>query len=542
MKKNPSTFYFIFLLAIIISFSACDENNDGTDDIPEEILQIFEKPLYSQAVWGLRVEDAETGELIYDLQSNRDFLIGSVRKLYSVGVYLNEVGSEHLFVTPVHRQGNVNEAGVLDGDLILVAEGDLTMGGRRNPDGTMAITDFDHNEANSLGNAELTEPNPLWGYGSLAKQVFDSGITEINGEIIIDDRLFEPFEFRDENWDVRPIFINDDVVDVIMNPTEPVDPASVDYRPKSSAFEVVSGLLTAGAGVGENVLLSPEEPECIGEENCTGSVTGELPVDFIPPLTDSFPLIQTFRITEPSNYARTVFIEELVKAGVTVNADAIGLNPEESLPPVNSYTEDTKVAELISLPYSEYAKLILKVSYNIGADTSLVLYGLTQGVNNIESSLDVERTTLTEDFGINGNDFDFVDGSGGGFTTAKNKATTKFLEDMIQKAVFPEYFDALPILAEDGSLAFISDFLSDPTLAGAAGNVRAKTGTFIEGLDPNPPDFRAQALAGYIDAKSGRRLIFSIVVNDVGPIMSLDPVLETFQDQGTISAIIWRDN
>lgn len=541
MKYNKHTTFLISFLLVIITLTACDSNNDGTDAIPEEILQIFEKPVYSQAVWGFRVEDAETGELIYDLESERDFLIGSVRKLYSVGVYLNEVGSQHLFVTPVHRQGVVNDAGVLNGDLVLVADGDLTMGGRRNPDGTMAITDFDHNEANSLGNAELSEPNPLWGYESLAKQVFESGITEITGEIIIDDRLFEPFEFRDE-FDVRPIFVNDDVVDVIMNPTEPGEPASLDYRPKSAAFEVLSGLLTAGEGVEEDVLLSPEEPECIGEEGCTGSVTGELPVDFMPPLTDSFPLVQTFRITQPSNYARTVFIEELINAGVTVNADAIGINPEESLPPVNSYTDDTKVAELVSLPYSEYAKLILKVSYNIGADTSLVLYGLTQGVNNIESSLDAERKTLTEQFGINGNDFDFVDGSGGGFSTAKSKATTKLLKDMRQKAVFPEYFDALPGLAEDGSLVFISDFLSDPTLAGAAGNVKAKTGTFVQGLDPNPPDFKAQALAGYIDAKSGRKLIFSIVVNNVGPIMNLDPVLETFQDQGTISAIIWRDN
>ena len=539
--KNPSIkFYIIFLLSFSVSFMGCDKNNDGTDDIPEEILQIFENPLYSNAVWGLRVVDADTGELIYDLESKRDFLIGSVRKLYSVGLLLNQVGSDHIFITPVHRQGEVNGEGTLDGDLILVAQGDLTMGGRRNANGTMAISDFDHNEANSLGNAELTQPNPLAGYESLAKQVFDSGIKEITGEIIIDDRLFEPFEFRGE-FDVRPIFVNDDVVDVIMNPTEPGEAASVEHRPISEAFDIESGLLTASAGEDEDVILSPTEPECIGMTDCTGSVTGELPVDFIPPLTDAFPFIQTFRITEPSNYARTVFIEELKKAGVTVNTNVVGLNPVEKLPPENSYTNDTKVAELISLPFSEYAKLILKVSYNIGAETSLVLYGLTQGVNNIEDSLDVERKSLTEDFGINGNDFDFVDGSGGGFTTATNKATIKLLDDMTEKAVFPEYFDALPILAEDGSLSFVTDFESDPTLAGAAGNVRAKTGTFIEGTS-NGPDFRTQALAGYIDTKSGKRLLFSLVVNDVGIINGLDPVLETFQEQGAITAIIWRDN
>jgi len=186
-----------------------------------------------------------------------------------VGVSLDELGSDHMFVTPVHRQGEVDGEGVLNGDLILVAEGDLTMGGRRNPDDTMAISNFDHNEANSLGNAELTAPDPLAGYESLAQQVFNSGIKEISGDIIIDDRLFEPFLYRGE-FDVRPIFVNDDVVDVIMNPTEPGKPASVEYRPLSEAFGIKSDLQTANAGKEVDVFLFPEESDCIGEPDCKG--------------------------------------------------------------------------------------------------------------------------------------------------------------------------------------------------------------------------------------------------------------------------------
>jgi hypothetical protein len=36
----------------------------------------------------------------------------------------------------------VSNRGVLQGDLILVASGDLTMGGRTNPDGTVAVSDL----------------------------------------------------------------------------------------------------------------------------------------------------------------------------------------------------------------------------------------------------------------------------------------------------------------------------------------------------------------------------------------------------------------
>ncbi|MGB7293326.1 MAG: D-alanyl-D-alanine carboxypeptidase [Thermodesulfobacteriota bacterium] len=529
--------YFSILGAVIFSIglfaNSCD--NGGS-----QIQEIMNKRLYRKAIWGLRVADLETGEVIFDLQSDFDFFIGSVRKLFSSGVSMNELGADHRFVTPVHRQGEVNGGGVLEGDLILVASGDLTMGGRRNPDGTLAISDFDHNEANSLGNAELTAPDLLAGYDQLAQQVANSGIVEINGDVIIDDRLFEPFNFRGE-FDVRPIFVNDDVVDVIINPTAPGELASVDWRPKTAAFGVDSDLLTGSEGEEEDIELSPEFPSCIGLDNCFGMVTGQLPIDFEPPLTEKFPLIQTFRIVEPSIYARTIFIEALERAGVTVDTNPVGPNPTEKLPPKDSYTPDTIVAVLVSLPYSQYIKLILKVSYNIGADVSLVLYGLTQGVDTIGEALAVERETLVNDFGVPGDQFFFVDGSGGGLTTATNKAVLKLLEDMSKKEVFPEFFDALPILAVDGSLGFVQDFLANPTLRGAKGNVRAKTGTFVEG-DETGFLIRGQGFAGYIDAKSGRRLIYALFVNNVESQNVIEDLLQIFQDQGTISAIIWREN
>lgn len=87
----------------------------------------------------------------------------------------------------------------------------------------------------------------------------------------------------------------------------------------------------------------------------------------------------------------------------------------------------------------------------------------------------------------------------------------------------------------------MTDFEAAPTLAGAKGKVRAKTGTFVEGTETDL-NVKAQALAGYIEAKSGRRLAFTNAVNDVGPLSSIDEVLDVFQDQGKISAIVWRDN
>src|SRR5215510_13148946 len=162
-------FILTFLLLITAAFGLIGGcNNSGSANIPPDIQAIFDKPLYKNSIWGLRVVDLKTGEVLINLRPDYNFFIGSVRKVFSVGELMNEVGAAHTSATPIHRQGTVGKGGVLHGDLILVASGDLTMGGRTNPDGSIAVSNFDHNEANALGNAVLTAPNPLAGYRSLA--------------------------------------------------------------------------------------------------------------------------------------------------------------------------------------------------------------------------------------------------------------------------------------------------------------------------------------------------------------------------------------
>lgn len=530
------------LLAFTVQGGCSNHNSNGeSPSASQEIEAIFNKEIYQDSTWAMRVVDMESGEIVFDQNSDEKLFIGSVRKVFTIAEALQAFGPQYTFHTPVHRRGQVTAQGVLDGDLILVASGDFTMGGRRTADGTMAITNLDHNEANTLGNGELTTPNPLWGYDSLAEQISASGVTSITGDIIIDDRLFEPFRFRGE-FDVRPIFVNDNAVDVMIAPTSPGSLATVDYRPMSQAFSVESNLLTVSPGIEEDVEFIPEFPDCIGSPACSGAVIGSLPVDFDPPLTGAFPWVQTFRIVEPQNYARTVFIEALERAGVTVsNANPIASNPSAMLPPPDSYTDNTLLAELVSLPFSEYAKFVLKVSYNIGSDVSLVLWGLTEGVDSMEDSLVRERENLTQNVGIAEEEFLFVDGSGGGPTTATIDAIIRMLEYSSEQTFFPELFHALPVLGVDGSLAFANEFESDPTLAGAKGNAFAKTGTYALGNEIGIL-VKGRSMAGFIDTRGGRRLMYSVVVNDVQlEGYDIENLLAVSSDQATITAILWRD-
>jgi len=525
---------YTVLAATLMSFIGA---GPSTPAVPSDIRTVFAKPMYKNATWALRVLDGS--KILVDYHSNQKLFIGSVRKVFSVGQLLDAVGGSHRYDTPVYRTGIVR-AGVLRGNLIIVASGDLTMGGRTNPDGSIAVSDWDHNEADSLGNAILTKPNPLAGYDRLARAVKAAGISRVDGEIVVDDRLFKPFDFRGE-FDVRPIFVNDDAVDLTITPGGSVGAkSSVVHRPASSALAIDNRLRNGARKSKDALKIAPQYPSCIGSPGCSASIQGSLPIDFAPPLTGTNTLVQTVRITQPSNYARTIFIESLRKAGVTVGAPTVEQNPVRLLPSSSAYSRANQVAVLPGMTYAQDAKLILKISYNIGADTSLVLFGVTHGANSMPAALSVERKNLATRFGIPASDYHFVDGSGGGDTTATSTAVTKMLQELQGRPAFSTLYEDLPILAVDGSLASVKDFEKDPTLAGAASHVRAKTGTYVAASASGAPVLKGQAFGGYITTKRGKHLIFQLVVNNV-PITSIADVINVFQDEGTISAMLWRD-
>ena len=513
---------------LIICTAAFGRSNGG---VPRAIREIMQKPRYSEATWALRVIDVKSGEVIYNLNSRQKLLTGSVRKLYSVGVTLNELGADHRFKTPVFRNGKVDASGDLKGDLILVAQGDLTMGGRDNGDDTVAITDFDHNDANNLGGAILTTPDPLAGLDKLAAQVAASGITKVSGEVVIDDRLFGEFRVPNQRLLITPIVINDNRIDVTILPTQPGERARVEWRPHTAAFEVTNDVVTVAKGDKTNVTLTKTSPH-------EGIVSGQIAEGYVPPLAGVQTLVQTFRIDDPeapqdpAAFARTTFIEALQRAGVSVRARLVGPNPSDKLPPPDAYRAHRQVAELVSAPYAQYSKLILKVSHNLGANLSLMLFGLTHDVNTIQNALSVEAATLVDHYGLPGNGFDFpTNGSGSPDSRASAATTVKLLLSMSRRRTFPSYFDSLPILGVDGSLAEIG--IGTP----AQGKVFAKTGTFLD-----DGKIKAQVLSGYIHARSGRRLAYALFVNDAGAFTDIADVINVIQDEGAISTVIQQLN
>ena len=97
----------------------------------------------------------------------------------------------------------------------------------------------------------------------------------------------------------------------------------------------------------------------------------------------------------------------------------------------------------------------MKVSYNLGADDSLVHFGLPRGVRTQADSLGAERRVLASDFGLNPAEIEFIDGSGDGEPRASNRAVVGLLITVTKRPVASDYLVSFPLLGVDGSLELV---------------------------------------------------------------------------------------
>ncbi|WP_259311314.1 D-alanyl-D-alanine carboxypeptidase/D-alanyl-D-alanine endopeptidase [Capillimicrobium parvum] len=486
-------------------------------EVPASVTGAFDavtgEARYANSTWGWDVVDMATGESLYRRNANEQFVPGSIIKDYAAAAVLRALGPGYRFRTPVHALGRVRR-GVLRGDLALVGTGDFSFGLRNRPDDTLAFTDFDHNEAGTLPFAQQLEGvDPLAGVRQLARAVRRSGIRRVSGDVVVDNRLFTPFD----GWPDGPIdsiWINENLIDITVAPTSPGRRATVRWRPHTSAYRVVSRAKTTPPG-GETALSVEDAGHGVIE------VHGEIPAGADPQL-------QKFVLPDPARFARTAFVEALERAGVRVDAPAPAPNRQRLLPRRGRYPSGSRVAQFVSPPLSEYVKIVLKVSYNRGAQLFGCLVAVARGSRDCNDAAAGMMRTVTP-LGVSPASTFLFDPAGSiDVARATPGDMTAFHRAVAGQPYGPALEAGLPILGRDGSLATT---LEDSP---AAGHVFAKTGTRAT----NTPDGRtlllAQTLVGYITTQSGRRLSFALMVNNV-PLREFTDILDIFRGQGLMT-------
>src|SRR5947209_13959626 len=160
LRRRP--FVACALVLVLLQFVPVPVLAGAVERWSARLEQVINGPNYKQAHWGVLVVDSQTGETVYERNADRLFIPASVTKLFSVAVALALLGVDFRFETPVYRRGRL-VGNRLEGDLILVAVGDVTLGGRNGPKGDeLVFRDHDHTYA-AGGKAELTDTDPLLG-------------------------------------------------------------------------------------------------------------------------------------------------------------------------------------------------------------------------------------------------------------------------------------------------------------------------------------------------------------------------------------------
>ena len=466
-------------------------------ELGKQIDAVIDGPDYRHAAWGVLVVNAKTGESVYERNPETMLAPASVTKLFTCAAALVALGPDAVAETAVYQRGVVAN-GTLRGDLILHAAGDLTFGGRTK-DGKTVFKDKDHTYANSgLGEAELTDTDPLAALDDLAKQIKAAGITQLDGEVLIDDRLFARTRGSGSGPDaISPILVNDNVIDILIEPgAKAGEPAKVTARPESAAYHM-DAVVTTGA----EKSAAAVQMQQVGVNQFT--VRGKVPAG-------GKPVVRIYPVEEPAIVARTLFIEALRRNGVRTTAAV--LRPIAfNLPAKDAYAKLPKVASFTSPPFKEAITVTLKVSHNLYASTLPCLVAASKGLTTAEEGLREERKILKE-LGVDVNQVSFGGGAGGApadHVTAR--ATVQLLQGMSKRPEWAAYKAALPVLGVDGTLAE-----AVPAGSPAKGKVHAKTGTLIWLDAANERSMlKSKALAGTMTTKDGTELFFAMFVNNV---------------------------
>lgn len=501
------------LAAVLTGFASL---NASEKPLPEAMQKVMHQPKYDHSFWGIYAKDLQTGEVLYDLNSEKLFSPGSTTKLFTMAALLHTFGDDYRFKTPVFASGKIDK-GQLQGNLILVAQGDLTLGGRELKDSDkIAYTKMDHSYANDIPGAILTPENPLNGLNELAKQVYQSGIREVNGDVIIDDSLFETTEKRDMM--ITPIMINENLIDLVINPSAIGQQAQLTWRPQVPGYEVDNQIKTVAKERALAIDISSDES---GHKIL---LKGTIPME-------QHDIVRTFSIKDPKAFARAAFIQALQKQNVQVN---VSEKKTDQIP--SSYRDLPRVALWTSPPLSEYAKLILKVSHNLGANLAPLLLASHEGKKTFAEGMKLLGDFAIQEVKLSPDAFVYIDGAGGNENRFTPQAEIQLLEYLHKQspAQFQRFFDGLPILGVDGSL---EDFGKGSS---AVGKVRAKPGTGVSyNLGTDKFFLITQALTGYIEGRNGHLLAYMVVVNNA-TMPAIEDIFPMFEDDSRLSNIIYN--
>jgi D-alanyl-D-alanine carboxypeptidase/D-alanyl-D-alanine-endopeptidase (penicillin-binding protein 4) len=398
------------------------------------------------------------GDTLFSQNPDAMMQPASTMKMYTSAVALDRFGPDYRFRTPALRDGPVGPDGTLAGNLYLRGSGDPSLGPR-----------FWHDEA------------PM---DVLAKEIAAAGVKHIHGDIVGDATAFDG-QLIPDGWKtsylgasyaarVSALSLNENLVWVIVKPEG--GKASVTLDPATTAIPVESSVSLA-AGGGGRISASRRPDGSIVVRGSVGSHAG--------------PLKYSFVVDDPPLFVTGALRAALQKVGVTVDGQTrLGPTPASAV----------EVAALSSPPLAQIIGEMDRESINVVAEMLFrdAAHAAGNQVGSAQTGLANLREFLSTKVGTHPSVVEVSDGSG--LSTLDHvtpRSMVQLLGYVHQAPWGPVFHAALPVDGESGTLKRRDK--GTP----ARGNLHAKTGTTNT----------VAALGGYVTAKNGEVLAFSLIYN-----------------------------
>lgn len=415
------------------------------------------------------IRDADDGNIIFDRNGDKSLSQASVMKLITSAAALELLGPDHVFTTMLCYTGKIKKgSGILEGNLIIRGGGDPALGSER----------FSDHYGNFMDK---------W-----VDEILNLGIKKIRGSVIADDSYFDYQPVPPKwNWEdmgnyygagVYGISIFDNTLKIhFQTGPEGTRPVINATEPMGSDISFINDLTAAGSADEGYVYSSPYA--------YSGWITGTIPVnrkDFI--LKASIP--------DPPQMAAALLCEKLRNKGIPVKLEP---STARKMPGI-SIRDCKMITRTDSPPLSAIISELDHESVNLYAEHLVKELGkVANGEGSTSSGIKVIKQFL-DSTGVRSSGMFIEDGSGLSPQDAINSAgLTELLFRMRKNGkYFKEYLNSVPGPGKEGT---IKNHFNDQVFESS---LRAKSGSML----------RVRSYAGFINAKSGENLIFSIIINN----------------------------
>lgn len=449
------TRYFPLFFLLLFGGQISAQN---TIDLAVETL--LKQENYRNASVGINVINQANGETIYSYNPDKLLIPASTIKLITSGTALEILGADYRFKTQIAYTGEIDKYGVLDGDIVLTAGADPTLG------------------------SEYFQDHYFGFLKNWVMQVKASGIKNVNGDLILDAGIYDTEKIPD-SWiwsDIGNYYgagpnaftVYDNMFRITFSsPKKAGRPTKV-----IQTYPVIDGLQI------DNEVLS-------ADNNSDNAYVFGGPFDKNRVIRGTIPrnrkaFIIKASIPNPEEVLAKAFLQALLAEGVSVDGKTCfekGVSKRTKL----IYSQESPTL-------AEIAEVLNHESVNLFAEHFLKQIAVEKNhLGNRNDAIAIEKE-FWEDKGLNMNSVFIEDGSGlSHFNAVAPAFFTNFLKRMASNNAFVE---SLPVAGEGTFKQFDIKRFPGKTL-------QAKSGSMT----------RVRCYSGYLTTDNGNRLIFSFMFN-----------------------------